>query len=119
MARLPKTEAATLKTEAGIKHDDEKLRVDLLPVDALEGVSAVLTHGAKKYGDRNWEGGLAFGRLYGAVLRHLFAFWRGRDVDPESGLPHLDHALCELMFLSAMWRRRKDLDDRPEGGRVA
>lgn len=102
---------------SGVKHDSDKLRVDLLPVDVLEGIASILTHGAKKYGDRNWEGGIHFSRLYAATLRHLFAFWRGEDVDHESGLLHLDHALCELAFLSAMARRRKDLDDRPEGGK--
>lgn len=97
----------------GTKHDSDKLRVDLLPVDVLEGVAKILTHGANKYGDRNWERGITYGRLYGAVLRHLFAFQRGEDIDPESGLPHIDHALCELMFLSAMTKRKPHLDDRP------
>lgn len=99
----------------GVKHDQQKLRVDLLPVPELEGIAEVLTRGAVKYGDRNWEEGIAFGRLYGAALRHMFAFWQGEDDDAESGLPHLDHALCELLFLSRMAHTRFDLDDRPKG----
>ena len=101
---------------SGVKHDAEKLRVDLLPVDVLKGVAEILTHGAKKYGDRNWEQGIKYSRLYGATLRHLYTFWQGDDVDPESHLLHLDHALCELMFLRAMSKRRPDLDDRPKEG---
>lgn len=100
----------------GVKHDSGKLRVDLLPVDVLQGVAGILTHGAKKYGDRNWEEGLHYTRCYGAALRHLFAFWRGEGADPESGLLHLDHAICELMFLRRMSVTRPDLDDRPERG---
>ena len=109
---------ATKQGEAGKKNDQEKLRVDLLPVDVMTAVAGVLTHGAKKYGDRNWEGGIKYGRIYGAILRHLFAFWRGEDKDPESGLQHIDHAMCEMMFLSAMAKRRPDMDDRPQGGRL-
>jgi len=106
--------AALRDTDAGVKHDTDKLRVELLPVDVLKGVAGILSHGAKKYGDRNWERGISYSRLYGATLRHLFAVWEGEDNDAESGLPHIDHALCELMFLSAMMKRRKDLDDRPK-----
>ena len=110
------TATETIAAASGVKHDAEKLRVDLLPVDVLKGVAEILTHGAKKYRDRNWEEGIAYSRLYGATLRHLFTFWQGDDVDPESHLLHLDHALCELMFLRAMSKRRPDLDDRPKEG---
>jgi hypothetical protein len=102
----------------GVKHDSDKRRVDLLPIDALEGVADILGHGAKKYGDRNWEGGLAWMRIVGAIMRHLFAFVRREDVDPDSGMLHVDHLACEALFLSAMARRRKDLDDRPKEGRT-
>ncbi len=102
-----------MRTTGGTKHDSGKLRVDLLPVDVLKGVAEILTHGAVKYGDRNWEEGIRFSRLYGATLRHLFAFWQREDIDPESRLLHLDHALCELMFLRAMSTRKPELDDRP------
>lgn len=101
------------KPEAGIKHDDKKLPMELLAPDAIEGLVAVLKFGAFKYTRRNWEGGLAWGRLVGAILRHTFTFLAGKDLDEETGLPIVDHILCEAMFLSAMFRRRKDLDNRP------
>ncbi|KKN67766.1 hypothetical protein LCGC14_0457990 [marine sediment metagenome] len=108
------------RNEAGRKDDQEKLRLDLLSVPALRGLAAVLTHGAKKYDDRNWEKGIKFSRVYGAVLRHLLAWWDHEDDDPESGLLHLDHALCGLMFLShyehgrdALGLGYDDWDDRP------
>ncbi len=96
----------------GIKHDQEKLRVDLLDPLALEGLSAVLTFGAKKYAAHNWRGGIAYSRLLGAALRHIFAILRGEDNDPESNLPHVDHLGCCWMFLSHMMKQRPDLDDR-------
>lgn len=101
----------TVKAE-GVKHDSEKIRVDLLDAQALEGLAAVLTFGAKKYNAHNWRGGISYSRLIGALLRHTFAILRGEDNDPESGLPHIDHVGCCWMFLSNMMKNRQDLDDR-------
>ncbi len=52
-----------------------------------------------------------------AAQRHLIAHYSGEDIDPESGLPHLAHASCCLMFLTNMAATRPDMDDRyrPEG----
>lgn len=97
----------------GRKDDSGKNRVDLLPVDALEEVSKVLTFGARKYADRNWEKGMAWSRVYGACIRHLWAFWRGEETDPESGLSHLAHAMCCVMFLLSYRLRSTPGDDRP------
>lgn len=96
----------------GVKHDQEKIKAELLDALALEGLSAVLTFGANKYAAHNWRGGISYSRLLGAMLRHTFAILRGEDTDPESGLPHIDHVGCCWMFLSNMMKTRKDLDDR-------
>ena len=104
---------ATLDASStGVKYDDGKPRTDLLPPDALLGTSAVFAYGARKYSANNWRGGIKLSRLIGALLRHVFAFMAGQDLDPESGLPHLDHALCSLMMLRSTWASRKDMDDR-------
>lgn len=97
---------------AGVKHDQEKPRTDLLDADAILGLSQVLAFGAQKYAAHNWRGGISYSRLIGAALRHLLAIMRGEDVDPESGLPHVDHLGCCWMFLSSMMKTRPDLDDR-------
>lgn len=99
----------------GVKHDALKVRLDLLPADALGEVGKVLTFGAAKYGERNWEAGMAWQRLYGAALRHLFAWQRGEDRDAETGLPHLAHAACCVLFLLAYSARGLPGDDRPRG----
>lgn len=96
----------------GIKHDQGKIRTDLLPFDALEEVAQVLTFGAIKYGDRNWENGFNYGRLIGATLRHIFAFARGEDADKESGRSHLAHAACCILMLLALTLRGHGKDDR-------
>lgn len=96
----------------GVKYDDGKARLDLLAPEFIEGVGQVLTYGAKKYADRNWEKGMRWGRCVGAVLRHIFSWMRRQDIDPESGLHHLDHAACCLMFLRAYIARKIGEDDR-------
>lgn len=96
----------------GVKHDQDKLRMELLDPIALDGLTAVLNFGAKKYAAHNWRGGISYSRLLGAALRHTFAILRGEDNDPESGLPHVDHLGCCWMFLSNMMKTRPDLDDR-------
>lgn len=96
-----------------IKHDDDKLRFDLVPPHALQEVVAVYTMGAKKYGDRNWEQGLAWGRVFGAIMRHLWAWWAGEDNDPESGLSHLAHAAWGCLALLEYQHTHPELDDRP------
>ena len=98
--------------EVGTKNDAEKPRMDLLDPLALEGLAAVLTFGAKKYAAHNWRKGISNSRLIAAMLRHLFAIMRGEDVDPESGLPHIDHVGCCWMFLSNNMKVRQEMDDR-------
>ena len=86
----------------GIKHDQEKLRYELLPVEPIEALVAVLTYGAKKYDDNNWKYVTPFNdRYYAATLRHINAWRKGEKLDPETGLPHLAHAMCCLVFLLA------------------
>lgn len=94
------------------KHDSEKPRMELLDPRAMRSLAGVLTYGAKKYAPWNWTKGLEFGRLIGAAQRHLLAFQGGEDVDPESGLSHVAHAMCNLMFLESMRTRHPELDDR-------
>lgn len=83
----------------GVKHDGEKDRWDLLPWGEVCDVVKVLTFGARKYEADNWkrvEKGQS--RYFAAAMRHITARERGQRIDPESGLPHLAHAICCLMF---------------------
>ena len=94
-----------------MKFDKDKPRMDLLDADAMEGLAKVLTFGAEKYAANNWRKGISNTRLIAALIRHLFAIQRGEDIDPESGLPHIDHVGCCWMFLSNNMKNRPDLDD--------
>jgi hypothetical protein len=102
--------------EEGKKNDSGKLRYDLVPYDALEEVVKTFTEGALKYGDRNWENGILYHRVYAAAMRHLVAFWKGAEINEEDfGCHHLAHAICCCMFLLAYRLRKMDeFDDRPK-----
>lgn len=97
----------------GKKNDAEKLRYDLISPTALEGLAEVLTFGANKYSARNWELGMSWGRVFGAAMRHLWAWWAKRGNDPETGFTHLKHALCCIHFLIHYEAHGIGQDDRP------
>lgn len=100
----------------GDKFDGGKPRLDLLDGELINEIGRVLEFGARKYAEQNWRKGIRVSRLLGACLRHVFAFLGGEDNDPESGLSHLGHAGCCLMFTLWTVRRRPDLDDRWRSG---
>jgi Domain of unknown function (DUF5664) len=89
-------------TKEAVKHDDGKPDWSLVPFESLEGMVKVLEFGAKKYAGWNWttNGGFPYMRVMRSCLRHLFAWSRGEDIDPESGLSHIHHAMCNLLFIS-------------------
>ncbi len=103
--------ATIIKTE-GHKDDSEKIRYDLIPPELLDGVAEILTFGAKKYDDRNWEKGMDWHRPFRALMNHMWAWWRGQDNDPETGKSHLWHAACNIAFLMAYEQRNVGKDDR-------
>jgi len=87
-------------TSYGRKYDGNKSEYGLLPPFALEETVKVLTFGAQKYERDNWKKVPDSKRRYfDALQRHTWAWKKGEQVDPESGLHHLAHAMCCLMFL--------------------
>jgi len=96
----------------GRKDDKGKRRLDLIPPEAIHALGDVLTFGAGKYADRNWEKGFAWGRSIAALQRHLYAWMGGEDVDPETGLSHMAHVLCNAVFLVTFEARGAGTDDR-------
>jgi len=99
----------------GVKNDQGKLPYELLPSDAVEGILEVLRYGAGKYAPRNWELGMQWHRPFGALMRHMWAWWRNENngKDPETGFSHLWHAGCCILFLIAYEMRSIGEDNRP------
>ena len=91
-------------------------------VKLLYSVGEVLTMGAKKYAPRNWEQGLSYVDTADCIIRHglkhLHAVETGDEtlkLDEESGLPHVAHMLCNIMFLLHFEQESgKGIDDRRE-----
>ena len=99
-------------TGTALKFDGGKLPLHLLSTEAMNQTAAVLAFGAEKYAAHNWRKGFVWSRPLSAAMRHITAFNAGEDKDPESGLSHLAHAACCIMFLLEFEKTHKELDDR-------
>lgn len=90
-----------------------KLRLDLLPVQAIEGIAAAMQWGVdgEKYPEwgflevKDWES-----KYFAALQRHIFAWRKGETIDERSGLHPLFHAgACVLILIV---RSTKDVSRR-------
>lgn len=114
---LPRTTIpAGVKDSIAYRFDSGKTDWSLMPWEAVEEINKVLEFGAKKYSSQNWRVGSGFSwtRVLSSLFRHTFAWARGEDLDPESGLSHLSHMGCNVIFL-IYYNRYKDRynnDDR-------
>lgn len=96
----------------GTKYDSGKPPITLLDRNFLEGAAQVMRYGSTIYGLHNWAAGISHRRLADAAMRHIIAWASGEDTDPESGLPHIDHASASLNMLRGNQRLHPELDDR-------
>ena len=81
------------------KADNGKTRLDLVSPTFIEAVGKIRTFGVQKYGDSDSWAKVEPKRYMAALLRHINAYRMGEETDKESGMPHLWHAACNLMFL--------------------
>lgn len=98
----------------GRKDDTGKLRFDLLPVRPLEKVAEVYTIGASKYDDNNWRKGIQWSRIFAAMLRHAYKWWRGEVNDPVDGQHHLSSVVWCALTLMEFEETHPELDDRAD-----
>jgi len=104
----------TRALEQALKFDHDKLPLHLIDPLWLKTTAQVLAFGEKKYGPWNWaRGTFEWHRLYRAAIGHLTDWYGGEDNDPETGLPHLWHANCCLMFLTRYAHDGMGKDTRP------
>jgi hypothetical protein len=103
-----------LEDAPGRKDDLDKLRYDLIPPEAMRGLAYVYTIGAKKYADRNWEQGIKYSRVVGALFRHLFLWLIGEEFDTDNGQRHIDSVVWNAVALSTYTARGMyKFDDLP------
>lgn len=103
-----------------MKFDNDKPKIHLVPPEAIIEAAKVFGFGAEKYGENNWRHDInkfPVSRHYSSIQRHLLAYISGEDIDPESGLPHVSHALTQMMILcmTTLESDPIDTDDRFKG----
>ena len=97
-----------------MKYDEDKVDLSLLPVEALESVAKVFEFGAQKYGAFDWVNdgkNTEWRRTFSSLQRHLYAWSKCEDTDPDSGLDHLSHAASQLLILITH-QKHKEMDNR-------
>lgn len=96
----------------GYKLDEGKDLISLVPASTFKAVAKTMAYGMGKYPPHNWRQGMEWSRVINATFRHLLAFNEGEDIDPESKLPHLFHAMTNLSFLVEYYTQNLGTDDR-------
>lgn len=86
-----------------VRYDVGKPTFDLVAglYRELGDVNTVLKFGERKYSRDGWKHGVDLCsriRNVNAALRHIFKYLGGERLDEESGLPHLAHAITNLLF---------------------
>lgn len=99
---------------SGARYNNGKVDFSLIPLSTLEDEARVWMHGEEKYARFNWMKGMNWSIPLACALRHLAAWQRGEDIDQESGLPHLAHAMCNLRMLTLYSKTYLEGDDRPK-----
>lgn len=96
------------------RYNEGKLQWSLVDYESLKPMVRVLMMGAKKYAPHNWKKGLPITEIFDSLQRHLIAFMSGENDDPESGISHLGHIMCNVMFMQHMMLNKPELDDRQD-----
>jgi hypothetical protein len=102
-----------MSEEKGLRFNNGKTRHDLVPAFAQEQYAKVISAGSVKYLPRNWEKGMEWTTVMASMKRHILAIERGEDYDPETGLLHSAHVMCNAAFLTEYYRIYPQGDDRP------
>lgn len=97
---------------SGARFNAGKPDLSLIPLASLQDEALVWMYGEKKYKRNNWQKGMKWSIPLACMLRHLGQWQLGEDLDPESGLPHLAHAACNLRMLTYFEDNYPEGDDR-------
>lgn len=98
------------KDKLGVK----KVSLGLIPLSAQIHTALAHLDGALKYGAWNWrEKGVAASVYINAALRHILKWYHGEELDADSGIHHLGHAIACLNIVLDSQTFRNLVDDRP------
>jgi len=109
--RVEDTKETNPKDAVGVR----KSPISTIPFRVLAGIGLALLEGARKYGRHNYRvaGVRASVYLDAVMMGHLGPWWEGEDIDPDSGLNHIDKAIAGLMVLRDSMLAGNWTDDRP------
>jgi len=99
---------------SGARFNGGKPDLSLIPICTMEDEARVWMYGKAKYAAWNWAKGMPWSVPLACLMRHMAAWQRGEECDPESGLPHLAHAMCNLRMLTLYSKTYTEGDDRPK-----
>lgn len=105
------TETRTVSATGGEKGVKAE-RYDLIPMEPLAAVARHYGVGAEKYAAHNWRRGYEWSKSFAAMMRHAWAFWRGQDIDEETGSPHLAGVVFHAFALMEYMETHREFDDR-------
>lgn len=111
--RLP-SQGATKDTNPKDAVGIRKVPMSTISAPVLMEVGLGMMEGARKYGRHNYRvAGARASVYYDASLRHLFAWWEGQDIDPDSGLSHISKCIATLVVMRDAMINDQLVDDRP------
>ena len=91
-----------------------KAPMSTVPANVMAEVGVAMLEGACKYGRSNYRvAGVRMSVYYDATIRHLFSWWEGEDIDPDSQLSHITKAITSLVVLRDSMMQGMATDDRP------
>jgi hypothetical protein len=95
----------------------EKVQLNLVPPSSIIYQALAMEDGARKYGPYNWRQNKVIASIYiAAAMRHLHSYLDGEENAPDSGKPHLAHALACLGIIVDAKETGNLVDDRPLPG---
>ena len=100
--------------EQAMRYNQGKLQWDLVDFPSLEGMVRVLEFGAQKYDRDNWKKGLPMRAQCSSIMRHLVALFSGEIIDPETGIEHYHHIMCNAMFMAHTMKNHPHHNDLPK-----
>jgi hypothetical protein len=95
-----------------LRFNEGKPQLSLIDLRSLEPMARVMEFGAGKYERNNWMKGRPVTDLLDCLMRHIAAFQRKEDVDPESKQPVIGHILANAMLISQTLQEHPELDNR-------
>ena len=107
-------DVASTEKGSGARFNTGKPDYSLIPLCTMEDEAKVWAYGKQKYAAWNWAKGMAWSVPLACLMRHIAAWQKGEELDPESGLPHLAHAMCNLRMLTLYSKTFTEGDDRPK-----